>query len=68
MSIKELILDILCDKCNITNYEFCEKHCETHGEYKVVKTLIERLENEVREETREDIEYCMWEQSMGDDL
>ena len=57
MDIEERILNILCDKCNIINYEFCKKHCMTYGDYKVVKTLIEELKDNIREE----IEYDLWE-------
>ena len=64
MDIEERILEILCDKCNIINYEFCEKHCMVNGDYKVIKGLIEELKDNIREE----IEYDLWEQSLGEDL
>lgn len=64
MDIEERILEILCNKCNIINYEFCKKHCMTNGDYKVVKTLLEEFEDNIKEK----IEYDLWEQLKGEDL
>ena len=68
--IKENILEMLCNCCMYSNIvtntdtdKICS-NCEKRGDYKAMEELLDEFKGSIIE----DIEYDLWEQSMGEDL
>ena len=46
MDIKKRILEILCSRCCVKNYNNC-KECKEDGDYKEVENLINEFESDI---------------------
>lgn len=66
-NFKELIIEIVCNKCNIHNEKICNR-CESEGDIASIKNLIKNFKEDLEDEIECEREYDEWEKMMGEDL
>ena len=66
-NFKELIVEIVCNKCNCHNEKICNK-CENEGDIASIKNLIKNFKEDLEDEIECESEYDEWEEMMGEDL